>query len=169
MSDSLAKIKEIIAEHQTVRSNVKLVGDSISDQEALNSLKSARSDWSPGQLELLAEKQRKMGQTVSFLDEGLKNHFVKEEEVLPSFLGGFLMQALLLEHEEIKKAISRAKSMAGGSRLGDLSQAELKSVDAGMRQVVSNLTRLIETHADKEDMMLEMVERTLDEERKQAP
>ena len=35
MSDNLAKIKGIIEEHQTIRGNVKLVGDSITDQEAL--------------------------------------------------------------------------------------------------------------------------------------
>jgi hypothetical protein len=162
MSDSLAAIKEIIAEHQSVRSNIKLIGDSVSDQEALNSLKSARSDWAPGQLELLAEKRKKLGQTVSSLDEGLKNHFTKEETVLPSFLGDFLMQALLLEHGEIKKAISEAKLAASGSSPENPSQAELASLDAQLQRVVGSLSRLIESHADKEDMMLEMVQRTLD-------
>ena len=168
MSDSLAEIKEIIAEHQSVRSNVKLVGDSVSDQEALNSLKSTRSDWVPGQLELLAEKRRNLGQTVSLLDAGLKTHFAREEAVLPSFLGDFLMQALLLEHEEIKKAISEARLAAGGGGPESPSQAEFASLDAEIQRVVASLSRLIETHADKEDMMLEMVQRTLDEERRQA-
>ncbi len=169
MSDSLAEIREIIAEHQSVRSNVKLVGESVSDQEALNSLRSTRSDWTPGQFELLAEKRRKLAQTVSLLDEGLKTHFAREERVLPSFLGDFLMQALLLEHEEIKKAIGEARLAAGGGGPEGASQAEPEKLDAEMQRVVGSLSRLIETHADKEDMMLEMVQRTLDEEQPPAP
>jgi hypothetical protein len=170
MSDSLAEIREIIAEHQSVRSNVKLVGESVSDQEALNSLRSTRSDWTPGQFELLAEKRRKLAQTVSLLDEGLKTHFAREEKVLPSFLGDFLMQALLLEHGEIKKAIGEARLAAGGGGGPEgASQAELEKLDAEMQRVVGSLSRLIETHADKEDMMLEMVQRTLDEEQPPAP
>jgi len=161
MSRHLAKIKEIIEEHQTIRGSVKLVGDSVSDQEALNSLRSMRSDWSPGRLELLSEKQNKLQQTVSLLAEGLENHFAREEEVLPSVLGDFLMRALLLEHEEIRKAISKARLMAGGNRLEGLTQEELKSRDLEIQQVVSSLSQLIEAHADKEDMMLEMVKRAL--------
>ena len=42
MSDYLAKINEILEEHRTIRSGVKLVGDSVSDQEALVSLKKHR-------------------------------------------------------------------------------------------------------------------------------
>lgn len=161
MSGHLAKIKEIIEEHQTIRGNVKLVGDSVSDQEALNSLRSTRSDWSPGQLELLSEKQNKLQQTVSLLDEGLKNHFAREEEVLPSVLGGFLMQALLLEHEEMRKAISKAKLMAFDTKLEGLSQEELVAKDSEIKQLVGSLSQLIEGHAEKEDMMLEMVKRAL--------
>ena len=155
MSDYLAKVREILEEHRTIRSDVKLVGDSVSDQEALASLKGVRSDWTPGRLELVSEKQRNLKQTMSFLEEGLRNHFSKEEEVLPQVLGEFLMRALLSEHQEIKEAIGRVKAVAGATKLERMSQEELMANDSELKQVVNSLSQLIERHADKEDMMLE--------------
>jgi hemerythrin len=162
MSDYLAKVSEILEEHRTIRSNVKLVGDSVSDQEALASLKGMRSAWTPGRLEMMSERQLKLTQTMSFLEEGLRNHFSKEEEVLPQVLGEFLMRALLSEHQEIKGAISRVKAVAGATELEGMSQEELTAHDSELRQVVNSLSQLIEGHADKEDMMLEMVERAIE-------
>lgn len=161
MSDYLAEIEKIVEEHQTIRDGVKLVGDSVSDQEALNSLRSIHSDWVPGQPELLPEKQNRLRQTVSFLDEGLRNHFAAEEKVLPLVLGEFLMQALRLEHQEILEAISRAKSVTADTKLEGLSQEELMSKDLEMKNVVNNLSHLINGHAEKEELMLEMVKRVL--------
>jgi hemerythrin len=163
MSDNKARIKEIIEEHHTIRGNVKLVGDSVSDQEALNSLKSTRSDWVPGQLEILSEKRNKLQQTINFLDEGLRNHFAREEEVLPAVLGGFLMQALRREHQEIEKLIHDANLLVVSTNLEGLSQEELTSYDSKIKQTVSSISRLIEGHTDREDIFLEMVWRVLEE------
>ena len=161
MSDYLAKINEILEEHHTIRSGVKLVGDSVSDQEALASLKSVRSDWTPGRMELVSEKQRKLKQTMSFLEDGLRNHFSREEDVLPALLGEFLMQSLLLEHQEIIKKIDEVRLVAADSKLGGLSEADLESKDSELKRKISDFSRLIEEHADKEELMLDMVARAL--------
>ncbi len=163
MSDYLAKINEIVEEHRNIRGSVKLVGDSVSDQEALNSLKSVRSDWPPDRLDLLSEKQNRLRQTMGLLEEGLRNHFAKEEEVLPPLLGEFLMQALRSEHQDIVKAIRSAQAVVIDTELGGLSQEELTAKDSELKQVVSNLGQLIGGHADREEQMLEMVERALHE------
>jgi len=161
MSDYLAKINEILEEHHTIRSGVKLVGDSVSDQEALASLKSVRSDWTPGRMELVSEKQRKLKQTMSFLEDGLRNHFSREEDVLPALLGEFLMQSLLLEHQEIIKKIDEVRLVAADSKLGGLSEADLESKDSELKRTISDFSRLIEEHADKEELVLDMVARAL--------
>jgi hypothetical protein len=163
MVDNIAKIKEIIEEHQTIKGHVKLVGDSITDQEALLSLQSVRPEWIPGRLEILSHKQNKLEQTISFLAEGLKNHFAKEKEVLPSVLGEFLMRALLLEHKEIGESISKIKSMVTGTELEGLSRDELMAREAEIQQQVISLSGTIEEHASKEEQMLEMVQRALEE------
>ena len=161
ISDYLAKINEILEEHRTIRSGVKLVGDSVSDQEALASLKSMRSDWTPGRLELISEKQRKLKQTMSFLEDGLRNHFAKEEDVLPALLGEFLMRSLLLEHQKIIGKIDEAGLVATNSKLEGLTEAELESKDSEIKQKISDFSRRLEEHADKEELMLEMVIRAL--------
>ena len=101
MSDELEIINRVIEEHRKVRQDLKLAGDSTTDREAIASLQKARKDWVPGRLEILAEKQKKLQQTVSALDEGLTRHFGYEEEYLPPILGKLLTQALLFEHREI--------------------------------------------------------------------
>jgi hemerythrin len=161
MSDYLARINEILEEHRTIRGGVKLVGDSVSDQEALASLKSIRSDWTSSRLELMSEKQRKLKQTMSFLEEGLHNHFAKEEDVLPAVLGEFLMQTLLLEHREIIGKIDELRLLATDSKLEGLTEAELESKDSEIKQKIGDLSRRLEEHADKEELMLEMVVRAL--------
>ena len=161
MSDHLAKINEILEEHRTIRGGVKLMGDSVSDQEALASLKSMRSDWTPGRLEIVSEKQRKLKQTMSFLEEGLRNHFAKEQDALPAVLGEFLMQSLLLEHQKIFEKVDEVGLVATDSKLEGLTEAELESKDSEIKQKISDFSRLIEEHADKEELMLEMVVRAL--------
>lgn len=161
MPDYLAKINEILDEHRTIGSGVKRVGDSVSDQEALASLKSVHSDWTPGRLELISEKQRKLKQTMSSLEEGLRKHFSKEEDVLPALLGEFLMQLLLLEHKEVTEKIDEVRLLASDSKLEGLTEAELKSKDSEIKQKISDFSRLIEEHADKEELMLEMVVRAM--------
>ena len=109
MADNLAIIKRVIEEHLTIRGHVKLVGDSVTDLEALFALQKARPNWVLSQLEALSERQKKLQQTLSFLDEGLKNHFGFEEKVLPPLFGELLMRALIFEHREMGKEISEAK------------------------------------------------------------
>ena len=163
MADYLAKINEIIAEHQTIRGHVKLVGESIGDQEALLSLQRVRPDWIPGRMEILSEKQNKLTQTISSLSEGLRNHFAKEERLLPPILGEFLMQALILEHREIGKTTEEASAMAADTGMEGLSREDLISRETEIQQKISYLCNLIEEHASKEELMLEMVQRALEE------
>ena len=162
MSDYLAEINNIIEEHQTIRGHVKLVGESIGDQEALFSLQSTRPDWIPGRLEILSEKQNKLVQTISSLSEGLKIHFAKEERFLPPVLGELIMRALILEHQEIMKAIKEVRTIATDTKLEGLSREDLMSQEAEIQQKVGNLCNLIEEHANKEELMLEMVQRALE-------
>jgi len=163
MSDELAIINRIIEEHETIKGHVKLVGDSVTDHEALASLEKARADWIPGRPEILSEKQKKLQQTISSLDEGLGNHFAFEERALPPLLGELLMQSLILEHRKIKKEIDAAKSVAAGIKLEGLSREELLSKELQMQQMVDNICQLVEEHATKEETVLAMLQSALEE------
>ena len=163
MLDNLAKIRHILDEHQTIKRHVKLVGDTVADQEALNTLERLRFDWVPGQLVILAERQKNLEQAMSFLDDGLRNHFAYEEQVLPPLLGELFMRALILDHQQIKKEINEAKEVSADKKLGGLSREELLSKELHIQQVAHRLSRLVEAHATREETILEMVQRALED------
>lgn len=162
MADNLKIINRVIEEHHTIRGHVKLVGDSVTDMEALFTLQKARPDWILGSVESLSEKQKNLQQTMSFLDEGLKNHFGFEEKVLPPLFGELLMRALILEHRGIKKQIDEAKSMVSDTKLEGLSQKELLSKKSQIQQKVEGILRLVEEHAAKEETILKMLKTALE-------
>ena len=169
MEDYRAMFERIREEHVTIRGNVKLVGDSVSDHEALNALTRARADWVPGRAEILSEKQKRLQQTLSFLGEGLQNHFALEAKYLPPFLGELFMRALLLEHREIAEEIDEARSTAANMILEGLSREELLLKEAQIQQMVSGLCQAVEEHAAKEETLLEMLQKGLQESGRITP
>ena len=162
MADNLAIINRTIEEHHTLRGHTKLVGDSMNDLEALFSLQKARPDWILSSPETLSEKQVKLQQTISALDEGLKNHFGFEERLLPPLFGELLIQALILEHREIKKQIDEAKSLLVNTNLAGLKQKELLSQKAQIQQKVESILLLVEEHAGREETILKMLKKALE-------
>ena len=159
----LRRINMIVDEHRTIRKHVKLVGDSVPDKEALGRLKKTRNDWAPERSDVLSEKLDKLQQTLSFLDEGLKNHFSFEGKNLPPLCGDLLMRAILLEHKEIEKKIDEAKSMVASFASEGLNEEELASRGSQVQQMIGNLLNLVEEHATREETVLKMMQRVLEE------
>ncbi len=163
MPDNLAVINRVIQEHQRLQGNIKAVGDSVNDMEAVFSLQQVYSGWTLSSMEAIDEKQKQLQQTMSFLDEGLNSHFAFEERALPPLFGKLLMQALLFEHQEIRKEIGEAKSLIAGTRLVDLSQEKLLSQKSHIQQVISAISQLVEEHAAREETILNMMKKALEE------
>ncbi len=163
MADNLTIINRVIQEHQRIRSNLKLVGESTNDLEAMFSLQQAYSGWTLSSMEVINEKQKQLQQTLSFLDEGLDNHFAFEERALPPLFGELLMQALLLEHQKIRREISEAKSLIADTRLVDLSQEKLLLQKSHIQQVINAIDQVLEEHAGREETILNMLKKSLEE------
>ena len=161
MPDNLAIIKKIGDEHQHISRHVKLVGDTVSDNEALSALEQVSADWIPGQLNIIVDKQNRLMQTISLLNEGLKNHFAFEEEYLPPLLGELFMQALLLDHQEIRKEIEEAKSLVAKNKIEELDREQLLARESDVQQAMNSLCHLIEEHANREAVILDMAQRAL--------
>ena len=100
MADPLDTLNRIKDEHLNIRRHLRLVGDPVGDVEAMRSLQQARTEWVPGRPDAFAERHRKLQQTLSFLNEGLRNHFALEEDCLPPLAGDLFMRALVMEHRE---------------------------------------------------------------------
>ncbi len=163
MEDYLTTIRRIIEWHQTLREHIRLVGDSLSDREALTILKRARADWVPGRPEILAEKQKKLQRAISSLNEGLKNHFAYEEKYLPPILGELFMRALILDHQEIREKIKENESIVANIKLEGLSRDESLSQESYIQQVIESSCQLFEEHATREEIILEMLRRALED------
>jgi len=159
----LRRINRVIDDHRVIRKHVKLVGDSVPDKEALSKLQKTRADWPLDRSDIPAEKLEKLQQTLSFLDEGLRNHFAFEGENLPPLCGNLLMRALLLEHEEIENKIAEARSMVANFTLEGLNEEELASRGSQVQQMIGSLLSLVEEHATKEETVLKMMYRVLEE------
>ncbi len=163
MPEYLDRLKEIIEEHRAIRSYVRLVGDSISDKEALSSLEQAQATVA-GQPEVLSYKLERLKQTLNQLDEGLRNHFAREEDWLPPVLGKYLMKALLIEHGEMRKSIEDARSAALATVVSELDDKGLAARDAELKTLVERLSQIIMDHAAMEDRVLGMLEKAVADE-----
>lgn len=167
MADRLAIVTRVMKDHQEVGANLKLLGDSVSDLEGLISLERVKPDWMLAPAELLADKRDQLLQTVNFLREGLENHFSFEEENLALILGETVMRGLMLEHEDIKKALDSLQSTLDNTKIAGLTSEQLLAVKWNIRQKMEDLRQLIEGHAGKEDVFLQTVKRALEDKVRQ--
>src|SRR4030042_4500078 len=163
MPDNLTIVKRTREEHHNIKGHLKLVGDSVSDLEALLSLQKARPDWVLSSQQELAEKKNKMSQTLSSLEEGLTNHFALEEKFLPPLFGELLMKALALEHKRIKRQLEEAKSLVNKTKLEGLSQKELLAKKSQIQQQLDGILQLVEEHAATEETILKMLKKALED------
>ena len=164
MTDNLKTIRDVISEHHSIKRHVKLVGDSVSDLEALFRLQQVHASWAQSSVEALSKKQEQLLQALNFLDDGLRNHFAFEEKVLPSLLGEIIMKALLLEHQDVSRRLGEIKSLLTSVALEKLNQEELLSRKTHLQQKISNLCQMVEEHAADEEVVLRLVKRSLEYE-----
>jgi len=162
VSDALAVINKVIAEHREIRRHVKLAGDAINDIEALFTLQKARSGWFQGSAQEITTKQNQMQQSLNLLEQGLRNHFDFEEKHLPPLFGELLMKALLAEHGDINRQISNAKAMLASTRLAGLGRQEMLQKESEIQQMINTLCQTVEEHASHEETILNMMKRALE-------
>jgi hypothetical protein len=163
MADELEIVNRVMEEHHKVRTHLKLVGDSVNDLEGLISLERAKPDWMLASAALISDKQDMMLRTANSLGEGLKNHFALEEEHLPPVLGDFLMQALRLEHADIRKALDGLHGTLSAIKLAESGSEQLLTSRWSIQQKLDDLRQLIEGHAGREDVILHMAKRALED------
>ena len=164
MADALAVITRAISEHHAIRQHVRLAGDSVNDIEALITVQRAQTGWSQSSIAALEEKRNQMQQAISFLDEGLRNHFGFEERALPPFFGDLLMKAILREHHTIAGQIESARAAVSNITLEGLEQRALLSQKSAIQAAVNQLCQAIEEHAQHEEIILNMMKKALETE-----
>jgi hypothetical protein len=162
VADALSDITKTISEHQAIRQNVKLAGETVNDIEAMFTLQKAYSGWTQSSTQELVEKQNQLRQAIGFLEQGLKNHFAFEEDKLPPLLGKLLMNALIVEHRHIGKQMEDIKTILADTSLEGLSHAELLAKKTAIREAVNDICHTVEEHADHEEIILKMIKKGIE-------
>jgi hypothetical protein len=168
MSNDLEIVNKIIEEHRAIRTHVKLVGDTVSDPEGLLKLEQARPDWMLGTPEELRQKETRLEQTLSYLYDGLVNHFALEEKWLPGLLGSLMMEALMLEHVEIKATIDDIRLTLTNAKPEGMSHEERLGFKWTIEQKIEDMRNILEGHAGREETILSMVKKALEARPKQG-
>lgn len=166
MGDQLAIVNHIIEEHAKVRTHLKLAGDSVSDLEGVISLEQAKPDWMLASAEVLSDKCNRLLQAASALRDGLKNHFLLEEKHLPPILGELPMHALDLEHADIENALDRLQNAVHSFQTTELKSDRLLTMKWNIHQRLDDLLQLVEDHANREEVILRMAKRALEDKGK---
>ena len=74
--------------------------------------------------------------------------------------------ALILDHREIMKVINEAEATASDMRLEGLSREELLAEDSHIQEVIDGVSQLNEDHLAREEAILDMARRALEEQAK---
>jgi hypothetical protein len=164
MPDPLAVVTRVISEHHAIRGHVKLAGDTVNDIEALFTLQRTQSGWSQASIATLIEKRDQLLQAISFLEEGLRNHFDFEEKALLPLFGKLLTKAILHEHHKISRQIRSAKTTLADIKLEGLGQRELLSTRSVIQGNINRLCQTVEEHAQHEETILNMMKKALEED-----
>ncbi len=161
MDERLKVIQIVIDEHRMIRDNVKLIGDTVSDSEAVTLLNETHTNLNPQQMDAVSHSHQELQGAINLLDQGLKNHFTVEDKTLPALLGELLMEALRIEHNDIISLVNEAKAAITNFNLEGLNREEMLYKEFNLQKVINNLTKQVEQHAAKEDTMLDMMKRAI--------
>ena len=132
--------------------------------QGIISLQKAHAEWIPGRPgAALPEKQQRLYQLMSSLEEGLTNHFDHEERVMPPLLGELLVKALGLDHRELKEEIGKAKSIVANLAIEESSREELLYEESRIHEMLGSIIQKKMEHLYREEILLDMARRALEE------
>ena len=164
MLDEIEKVKHIIEEHTGIKERSKVVGEEINDLEALEDLKMLRESFSGTEEIVLADKLKELKQAMSFFIDGLRKHFDDEEKLFPEILGEPLSRALAHEHRQIMEDINSIIAVGDKEGLDQISQQRSPAIVMHIFQRITALRKMVEEHAQREDVVLQMLLAGLQEE-----
>lgn len=194
MQDDLAVIRRARREHEDIRSAIRLLEEHTSslddeyyraawisrqigsqeqspegvftDRDAIYRLSLASDQFSP--VDLREEVSNEMAGNLEVIADGLERHFTYEETVVADVFrrrgGGILVVPMLAPHGPIRQALADLLDMAR-SKVWQGKDSEAQA--ALGRTFSNNLQRLlssIEEHAQREEVVFELVEEALESE-----
>ena len=157
MQDEIEKVKHIIEEHTAIREHSKVVREEINDLEALEELQLLRDSFSGIDETVLANKLKELKEAMNYFIDVLGKHFDDEEPLFPGILGEPIARALTHEHRQIMEDITSLIAIGDNKGLDQISQQRSPAIVMHVFQRISALRKMVEEHARKEDVVLQML------------
>ncbi len=152
MAEKLYGVNKIDLEHQAIKVQLESVIGSIKD---LTREEAGHADLRQDKSISTPPRTWELQQKISYLDEGLKSHYAREEDLLNPHLGDWLMQGIVKEHREIENYLDKVKSLFWSIQK---SSSELSPViHLQIKHAVEYLCRLIESNNLKENSVRELL------------
>jgi hemerythrin len=150
MRDELIIIDSLMNEHEAMDGHMQSVCGLLEswDAEELAELEPSDLD------EAFMNKTLNLKQTMINLEEGLKIHQKREEELLLPIAGAQVIEALNIEHREMVKQIGEINYVLREYNLGALAS----NVDY-LKLIVNNLCNLVNSHSVMEDGLFNLLKK----------
>jgi hypothetical protein len=88
-------------------------------------------------------------------------HWEKENDLLPPLIGETVQTGLNEEHQAIRQELEKSKQILLETSSERLTRDEMMARLYTVRQSTEQLTRLIEAHTAKEDVVLELAKKAI--------
>jgi len=165
MATALEILNKTIEEHRLIHENLSTVSEKANDVNAEVLLDWERADLAVSGIDSIQAKVDTLIKSVSSMQVNLGKHFKYEELYLPTVLGPELMNILLIDHSNIRKALEAAETKLSEFKMGGLDAKILLEKKMELVAAVADVADLIKTHALKEDTILRGKKRELEEGR----
>jgi hypothetical protein len=160
---SQATIDNLLEEHMAIRGHLNLVLSLTREWKAVLNLKEAILE-NPTRMQEVVEKRNGLRQAMGYLEDGLKNHHIHEDEVLPSLVGDLLMRAIRKEHNELLHRFNRIDEVLLNEKVETFFENGNETL-----QHIDDLCGHARAHSLREDGILYFLKRLPEFERQQEP
>lgn len=155
MLDTMQVIEELSGVHEAIRHYVMELNNNIASLESLAS--QCADEWSSGQCNMISDRQFDLKQNIQYIEKGLHDHYIKENQLLKPFIGDLLMKAVNKECREINNHFDQAKSLLSDISQGLPAAKDLTAKITRARQTVETFNRLVKEHSMRMDSLLQML------------
>lgn len=159
MDTTLQLIDQLIAEHKTVGEKTKSLGKT-NDATLISNLKEVKGEFLDGDGATTADLKR-LDRMLEEIDTWLGKHFSREETVLLPAVGKYgddrlvtALNSLLFEHSDLKDRMVHSRERLDELKDWGQPQDVWYSRAGDLRAYISHSIKLIETHAARENQIL---------------
>ena len=160
MREYRATINILLGEHKAIRGHLDQIRGLAREWDGLLAPRECpvpgpgKAGLSPAKLKLMQEKRSNLSQAIGYLEDGLRNHHIHEDEVMSHLLGDLLMKSIRFEHAEMMEKISKINAIILIQNLESFLER-----GASAMQMINELCDYARSHSTREDGILQFLKK----------